>query len=164
MPDFTQDRRLFYYDGPHGGELFINKFSGTEQIAELFKFDIDFISENELIQTEEMLGQNITVGIRQRDGVSFRYFNGHLSHFSPVRSEGRLAYYRGELVRWVWFLTLTQGCYIYQDKTLPEVIRATFARYNYTDYNDSGLTDRHKPWENCCQYVESAWDFVTRLM
>src|SRR5580698_8169998 len=129
MPDFSQYRRLFSYDGPHSGELFVNEFSGTEQIAELFKFELELISENELIQTEDMLGQNVTVGIRQRDGVTFRYFNGHLSHFSPVRHDGRLAYYKAEMVPWVWFLTLTQGCYIYQDKTLPDVIRATFARY-----------------------------------
>jgi type VI secretion system secreted protein VgrG len=133
-------------------------------MAELFKFELELISENELITTEEMLGQNATIGIRQRDGVSFRYFNGHFSHFAPLRHEGRLATYKAELVPWVWFLTLTQGCYIYQDKTLPQVIRATFARYSYTDYNDSGLRNRHEPWENCCQYNESAWDFVARLM
>ncbi len=164
MPDFTQFRRLFSYDGPHAGMLFVNKFSGTETMAELFKFELELISEDETIQTEDMLGQNVTIGVRQRDGVTFRYFNGHLSRFSPIRMEGRLAHYSAELVPWVWFLTLTQGCHIFQDKTLPQVIRETFARYGYTDYDDKGLTDRHKPWENCCQYNESAWDFVSRLM
>lgn len=164
MPTYTEFRRLFSYDGPHAGTLFVNRFFGTEHISELFHFELELITEDATIQTEDMLGQNVTIGIRQRDGVSFRYFNGHLSKFSPLRSDGRMAYYKAELVPWVWFLTLTQGCHIFQDKTLPQVIRDTFARYGYTDYDDKNLTDRHKAWENCCQYNESAWDFVSRLM
>jgi type VI secretion system secreted protein VgrG len=164
MPTYSEYRRLFHYNGPHAGNLFVNHFSGTEQISQLFRFDLELVSEDATIQTEEMLGQNVTVGIRQRDGVSYRYFNGHLSKFSPLRHDGRMAYYEAELVPWVWFLTLTKGCWIYQDKTLPQVIREVFARYGYTDYDDKNLTDRHKPWENCCQYQESAWDFVARLM
>jgi type VI secretion system secreted protein VgrG len=161
---FTEARRLFSYDGPHAGELFVNKFSGTEQIDELFKFELELITENALIATEDMLGKNVTIGIRHRDGVTFRYFNGHLSHFSPIRTEGRLAIYSAELVPWVWFLTLSNGCKIYQDKTVPQVIDDTFSRYSYRDYDTSGIREVHKPWENCCQYQESAWDFVARLM
>ena len=161
---FTQNRRLFYYDGPHAGDLFVNQFSGTEEMSHLFKFDIEFISEDATIPIEDMLGENITVGIRHRDGVTFRYFNGHLSKFSPLRHDGRMAYYSGEMVPWVWFLTLTNECWIYQDKTLPQVIEDVFQRYGYTDYDDKNLTDRHKEWENCCQYQESSWDFVARLM
>lgn len=161
---FSEFRRLFSYDGPHAGELFVNNFSGTEQIDELFKFDLELISENALIDTEDMLGKNVTIGIRHRDGVTFRYFNGHLSHFSPVRSEGRLAIYSAELVPWVWFLTLSNGCCIYQEKTVPEVIEDRFNHYGFRDYDTSGIRELHKPWENCCQYQESVWDFVSRLM
>src|SRR5580693_4941551 len=98
MGDFSEARRLFSYDGPHAGELFVNAFSGTEQIDELFKFDLEFIAENALIATEDMLGKNVTIGIRHRGGLTFRYFNGHLSRFSPVRSEGRLAIYAAKFV------------------------------------------------------------------
>jgi type VI secretion system secreted protein VgrG len=163
-PQISEARRLFSYDGPHTGELFVNKFSGTEQIDELFKFELELISENAQIATEEMLGKNVTVGIRHRGGLTFRYFNGHLSHFSPVRGDGKLAIYSAELVPWVWFLTLSHGCQIYQEKTVPQVIDDTFSRYSFRDYDTSGIREEHKPWENCCQYQESAWDFVARLM
>ena len=49
MAEFSEARRLFSYDGPHAGELFVNRFSGTEQIDELFKFELELISENALI-------------------------------------------------------------------------------------------------------------------
>ena len=144
----------------------MNRFKGTEGISQLFKFDLELVSEDSSIATEDMLGKNVTIGVRQRDGVSFRYFNGQLSNFSPLRHDGRLSYYTAELVPWVWFLTLSHGCHIYQEKTVPQVIDDTFNRYSAFHRLPilSGIKEEHKPWENCCQYQESAWDFVARLM
>lgn len=160
----SQKLRLFYFDSPLGEDkLLVNKFSGTEKMSELFKFDLELVSTDFTIQSEQMLGQNVTVGIRHIDGENFRYFNGHISKFTPIRHDGRLAYYHAEMVPWLWFLSLTQGCQIYQDKTLVEVITDTFTKHGYNDFNFN-VTDRHKPWENCCQYQESAFEFVSRLM
>ena len=165
MSIVSQHLRLFYFNSPLGLDVLIaNKFSGTEGISELFHYEIELASDDYTIQTEDLLGENVTLGIRQRDGVTFRYFNGQVSKFSPIRHDGRLAYYRAEVVPWVWFLTLSNGCQIYQDKTVPEIIQDTFAKYGYRDYDISGVKEEHKPWENCCQYMESAWDFVVRLM
>ncbi|HTS48077.1 MAG TPA: type VI secretion system tip protein TssI/VgrG [Bryobacteraceae bacterium] len=160
----SQKLRLFHFDSPLGEDkLLVNKFSGAEKISELFKFDLELVSTDFSIQTEQMLGQNVTVGIRHIDGENFRYFNGHISKFAPIRHDGRLAYYQAEMVPWLWFLSLTQGCHIYQEKTLVEVITDTFNHYGYKDFNFN-VTDRHKPWENCCQYQESAFEFVSRLL
>jgi type VI secretion system secreted protein VgrG len=160
----SQTGRQFSFESPLGPDkLVVNKFEGTEAIAELFKFELELISTDFTIQSEDLLGENVTVGIRHINGVDFRYFNGHISKFAPIAHPGRLAYYKAEMVPWVWFLTLTQGCHIYQDETLPEVIQDVFERYGYEDY-DINVGDRHKPWENCCQYQESAWAFVSRLM
>lgn len=160
----SQQNRLFYFDSPLGEDtLLVNKFSGTEKMSELFHFELELVSADFTIQTEQMLGRNVTVGIRHLDGQNFRYFNGHVSKFAPVQHDGRLAYYHAEMVPWLWFLSLTQGCHIYQEMTLVEVIQKTFERYGYQDYNFN-VTDRHKPWENCCQYQESAFAFVSRLL
>ena len=141
----------------------MNKFSGTGEISHLFKFELELVSEDLNIQTEDMLGKNVTCGIRQRDHVSFRYFNGQISKFKPLRLEGRLAYYGAEMVPYVWFMTLSNGCQIFQDKTVPQVIDATFGNYGFRGYDTSGIVEEHKPWENCCQYMESSpWDFVSR--
>lgn len=161
----SQKQRLFYFNSPLGLDvLLVSKFSGSEEISELFDFKLELVSEDPTIQTEDMLGKNVTVGIRHRDQVTFRYFNGQLKKFSPLRNEGRLAYYYAEMVPWVWFMTLSNGCHIYQDKTVPQIIDDIFSQFGFTDYDTSGIMEEHKPWENCCQYMESAWDFVSRLM
>ena len=95
----SQKLRLFYFDSPLGEDkLLVNKFSGTEKMSELFKFELELVSTDFTIQSEQMLGQNVTVGIRHIDGENFRYFNGHISKFTPIRHDGRLAYYQAEMV------------------------------------------------------------------
>jgi type VI secretion system secreted protein VgrG len=162
----TQTNRLFSFDSPLSQTLLVNRFSGEEKVSGLFKFKLELASEEFGISWDQVVGKNVTVGIRHLDGVSFRYFNGFISKFAPMRHAGRLAYYAAEMVPWLWFLTQTQDCLIYQHKTVPDVLKATFDKYGYNDYQlkltDSG--DRHKPWEYCCQYRETGFEFVSRLM
>jgi type VI secretion system secreted protein VgrG len=162
----SQAKRLFSFDSPLGETLLCNHFSGEERISDPFKFHLELASEDFDISWDQVVGRNATVGIRHYDGVNFRYFNGFISRFAPDRNKGRLAYYKAELSPWLWFLSLTQDCLIYQNLTVPQVIQATFDKYGFQDYqfklNDA--SDRHKPWEYCCQYRETALEFVSRLM
>jgi type VI secretion system secreted protein VgrG len=166
MDNLTQADRLFIFDSPLGQTLLCSHFSGEETVSGLFTFKLELAAEEFGIGWDQIVGKNVTVGIRHLDGVSFRYFNGYISRFIPMRHEGRLAYYSAEMVPWLWFLTLTQDCLIYQNKTIPDILTATFDKYGYKDYQlkltDAG--DRHKPWEYCCQYRETAFEFVSRLM
>ena len=165
MALITQNQRLFSLDTPLGpNKLLVNSFEGTEQMSELFKFELELVSEDFSIDWDEIVDKNITVGIRQSDGTSFRYINGYISRFEPSKQTGRLAYYCADLVPWTWYLTLTTDNLIYQEKTVVEVIEATFQKYGFQDYDVSSLGDRHAKWMNCCQYGESAFTFISRLM
>jgi type VI secretion system secreted protein VgrG len=166
MPMLSQNNRLFTFDSPMGKSLLCNRFSGEECVSGLFKFKLELASEDFEISWEQMVGKNVTLGLRHLDGQSFRYFNGQISKFAPMRHEGRLAYYAAEMVPWLWFLTLTQDCLIFQNKTVPEILKATFDKYGYADYQFklTDQNDRHQPWEYCCQYRETGFEFVSRLM
>lgn len=95
----SQYKRLFSFDSPLGPDkLLVNKFRGTEAISKLFHFELELASEDPAIDWYSIINRNVTVGIRQRDGTSFRYFNGHISKFAPMRHEGRLYYYKAEMV------------------------------------------------------------------
>jgi type VI secretion system secreted protein VgrG len=161
----TQHDRLFSFDSPLGPDkLLVNSFEGTEQLSEIYHFELELVSEDFGIDWDQIIDRNVTVGIRQRDKTVFRYFNGYINRFVPLRHEGRLAYYSAEMVPWLWYLTQTTDSLIYQEKTIVEVIEAIFQRYNFRDYDVKSLGGRHKPWINCCQYQETAFDFVSRLM
>src|SRR4051794_4829577 len=148
-----------------GDKLLCSRFEGTEAISQSFVFKLELVSEDFNISWEKMLGKNVTVGIRHLDGKTFRYFNGHISRFAPIRHDGRLAYYEAEMVPWTWFLTLTRNCLIYQKKTVEFVVRDTFKKLGFKDFRfDLRHNDWHTEWEYITQYRETAFDFFSRLL
>ncbi len=164
MALLSPNQRLFSFDSPLGPDLLMNAFKGTEQISALFEFDLELVSENPSLDWDQIVDKNVTVGLRQHDGTTFRYFNGYINHFEPLKSDGRLNYYQAKMVPWLWYLTQTSDNLIYQEKTIVQVIEATFQKYGFRDYDVKSLGDRHARWINCCQYGETAFSFVSRLM
>ena len=166
MGELSQHQRLFSFDSPLGPDkLLVNSFGGTEQLSELYRFELELVSEDFGIDWDQIIDRNVTVGIRQRDSKTFRYFNGFINRFEPLRHDGRLAYYSAEMVPWLWYLTQTTDSLIYQEMTIVEVIKATFQKYGFRDYDLKSLPEhRHADWITCCQYQETAFAFVSRLM
>ena len=161
----SQKHRLFSFDSPLGPDkLLLNSFRGTEQLSEIYQFELELVSEDFTLTWDQIVDRNVNVGIRYRETMDYRYFNGYISKFEPIRHPGRLAYYKAEMVPWTWYLTLTSDQLIYQEMTVVEVIEKTFQKYGFTDYDVSSLGDRHAKWINCCQYQETAFHFVSRLM
>src|SRR5262249_36200743 len=71
--------------------------------------------------------------------------------------------YRAEVVPWLWFLTRTADCKIFQNKSADVIIRAVFDGLGFTDY-EINLTRPLPVREHCVQYRETAVNFVARLM
>ena len=64
---------------------------------------------------------------------------------------------------WLWFLTRTADCRIFQEKTVPDIIKEVFADHPMAVFED-GLTGDVRQREYCVQYRETDFDFVSRLM
>ena len=142
---------------------------GAEALGRLFEFEVEFFTEGgEPIAAKDLLGTNMTVGILADNTVQ-RYFNGFVSRFQltsveQVKGENALYYYRVTLVPWLWFLTRNSNCRIYQNLSVPDIIKSVMKDLGYTDVKDSGLTETYRVWEYCVQYRETDFNFVSRLM
>lgn len=85
----TQQDRMMSITTPLGEDyLLINKFTANENLSELFKFEVELLhEENEagdlptIIDIQDILGQNVTVEVVQRDGTR-RLFNGIINQFT----------------------------------------------------------------------------------
>ena len=164
MTTLTQRDRLMHIDTPLGGDvLLVRSFTAEEAMSKLFHYKLVLVSEQHDIDFKEVLKKPATLSIRHSDGTSHRFFSGIISRFSQQPEPGRLAVYHAEMVPWLWLLTLTADCLIYQNQTVPDVIAATFDRYGFRDYK-MNLVGKHDPWEYCTQYRESSYAFVARLM
>ena len=63
---------------------------------------------------------------------------------------------------WLWFLTRNAGSRIFQQKTVPDILRQVLAATPaQTSFE---LTETHFARDYCVQYRETDFDFVSRLM
>ncbi|MBC7911561.1 MAG: type VI secretion system tip protein VgrG [Pyrinomonadaceae bacterium] len=164
-----QDDRLLIVEvaSVAADDLLVTGFMGHEEVSSLFSFRLDLLSDvPEKIQLQNIVGKNVTIGLMLRD-ESYRHFNGFISRFSlSGRDEGgehRFTHYRAEVVPWLWFLTRTADCRIFQDKTVPEIIEKIFKDLGFQDFRfDTNRT--YTKWDYCVQYRETDFNFVSRLM
>ena len=163
MPALDKTRQIRLKSPLGENELLIVAMSGSEQLGRMFEYELDLYSLNESINIDDILGQNITVYLELPDG-SMRHFNGFVSRFSQIgRSEGGYATYEAVLRPWLWFLTRTNDCRIFQEKAVPDIIKEIFGEHGFSDYEEK-LNETYRTREYCVQYRESDFNFVSRLM
>lgn len=158
-----QTERQVAVSSPLGEDvLLFHRMSGNEQLGRLFEFQLDLLSEDEQIVIEDILAQNLTVSLTLPNDET-RYFNGIVSRFTHVGAIGRYAAYKAILRPWFWFLTRTADCRIFQEQTVPNIIKGIFREYGYTDF-DEALSNSYRTWTYCVQYCETDFNFISRLM
>src|SRR5215813_13069333 len=160
---YTQAGRRISISTPLGGDvLLLRSFTGYEAISQLFRFDLDLLSEKESISFDSIVGKDVTLTVVLADG-SERYWSGFVSRFSQGAQDRRFTTYRAEMVPWLWFLTRTADCRIFQNKTVPDIIQKIFKDLGFQDF-ELRLYGSFIPRDYCVQYRETDFDFVSRLM
>lgn len=161
----TQDKRHLRVDTPLGKDKFLlRSFEGQEAISSLFEFHLEMLSGEASIDPSKIVGKAITFSAKLFDG-SKRYFNGHVKRFVSTGAMLRdLRVYRCEVVPWLWFLTRTSDCRIFQNKTVVEIVEAIFQELGFGAYSTSGLQNSYEPYEYCVQYRETDFAFISRLL
>lgn len=158
-----QENRLISVTSPLGKDvLLFHQMSGTEPLGRLFQYDLDFFSKDDSINLDEILGQNISIAVRLPDETD-RYFNGFISRFSQHGTMGEYHYYRAEMRPWLWLLTRTSNCRIFQQMTVPDIVKKVCKDKGFTDIEDH-LTGTYRTWVYCVQYRETDFNFISRLL
>lgn len=161
MP-ITQVHRLIAVGTPLGEDvLVLRSMTATEEVSRLFEFQLDLLSENSHISPADVLGQPMTVRLEMHDSNT-RYFNGVVSHFYHLGPQGRYTAYQATLRPWLWLLTRTANCRIFQNQTVPQIIEDIFKQYGLTDY-EYRLSGSYRVREYCVQYRETDFNFISRL-
>jgi len=159
----TQANRFIAVQTPLGADaLLVRSVTCTEQISRLFQIELDLISTDGEIEFEQLIGESATIRLEAVEDQT-RYFNGVISRFVQTKNDGSFAHYRATVVPWLWLLTRTSDCRIFQKKAIPEIIEEVFKGHGLDSYRLS-LSGTYKPWEYCVQYRETDFNFVSRLM
>jgi type VI secretion system secreted protein VgrG len=161
----TQDNTFLSLKTPLGPDtLLLDSFTGVDEISRPFRFELELVSEAPDIAFDQIVGQRVTLTIDVLDGTEQRrYVNGFVSRFSQHGADSRFSYYQAEVVPWLWLLTKSADCRIFQDKTAPEIIKQVFSDRGMVDFEDC-LEGTYPKLVYCVQYRERDIDFVSRLM
>ena len=143
-------------------KLLLKGFKGSEGMSRLFRFELDLLSTDPSIDYTQIIGKSVTIAVIQADGTP-RYFNGVISRFGQAGADETFTSYHAEMVPWLWFLTRTADCRIFQNMSIPDIIKKIFTDLGFNDFTDSTKAT-YASREYCVQYRETAFNFVSRLM
>ncbi|UCJ17768.1 type VI secretion system tip protein VgrG [Pseudomonas sp. MM211] len=159
----TQQSRMAKVNSPLGeNALVMERLSGTESLGRLFQYELSLASENSSLKLNNLLGKPMGIAVQLADG-SDRYFHGIVARCSQTAHRGQFASYQVTLKPWLWLLSRTSDCRIFQSKTVPEIIKQVLRDLGFSDFEDA-LTRSYREWDYCVQYRETSFDFVSRLM
>ena len=142
--------------------LLFHRMHATEEISRLSEYQLDLLSTRGDINLDEILGKNVTVKLALPDD-KYRYFNGYVTRFSQSGKYGRYHRYLATVRPWLWLLTRTADCRIFQEMTVPDILKQVFGDHSAADFK-SELTGTYGKWNYCVQYRETDFNFVSRLM
>ncbi|PMY55263.1 type VI secretion system Vgr family protein, partial [Pseudomonas sp. FW305-53] len=159
----TQNNRLVQVNCPLGGDvLLLRSMEGNEELGRLFHYELNLTSEDRAITFDHLLGKPMGLTLELHDGGK-RYFHGIACSCRQLTGHGQFAGYHVSLRPWFWLLTRTSDCRIFQNNTVPDIIKQVFRDLGFSDFEDS-LSGSYRQWEYCVQYRETSFDFVSRLM
>jgi type VI secretion system secreted protein VgrG len=146
---------------PLGGDLVVSNVSGEEEMGRLFEFNLELLSLNSDIAFSDIVGQRVTVVLDLDEGE--RHFDGYVTEFQYTGGSERFSNYQATVKPWLWFLTRTTDCRIFQEETVPDIIKSVFRDNGMSDFDDR-LKGSYREWAYCVQYRETDFNFVSRLM
>ena len=163
--DIEQTDRLLNVTSPLGvDQLILTAFTGTEQLSGLFTFDLELVSPEQEIDPTLILGKPIGWSVK-KPGGGRRPFHGFVGAFGGGGSFSRgYRWYHAAIFPAFWMLTHTANCRIFQQKSVPDIIREVLADFPDVILDCSGITGTHPVREYCVQYRESDFAFLCRLM
>ncbi|MGH9694671.1 MAG: type VI secretion system Vgr family protein, partial [Bryobacteraceae bacterium] len=148
---YTQTKRHIAISTPLGENvLLLRGFHGSEAISQPFHFKLDLLSENESVSFKDVVGKDATLRIFDADGAG-RHWHGFISRFSQAGQNRRFTVYHAEMVPWLWFLTRTADCRIFQNQKVPDIIQKIFKDLSFHDF-ELRLYGDFSPRDYCVQY------------
>ncbi|QDQ27033.1 type VI secretion system tip protein VgrG [Chitinimonas arctica] len=156
------DDRNIRLTTPLGPEaLIFRSLDGFEALGQLGQYRLVALSRRADLALDKVVGQAITVSTDVALGA-VRHLNLFVSQISLTGREGEYYRYEATLRPWLWFLSRTVDCRVFQHQNPIDIIRTVFADHAIAKF-DVRTTHSYAPVDYCVQYRESDYNFVARL-
>lgn len=146
-----------------GDELFLIGAVVEEGLSTLTRTMVEFVCVNRALDLEAVLGTKMRVVMDNGSGVT-RKFPGTCVALEYLGSETGSAHFSAEIRPWLWFLTRTKECRIFQEQNVPDIIQKILGDYGFSSDLDLRLSSNYDVRDYVVQYRETDYDFICRLM
>lgn len=115
--------------------LVLRGFRGEEHLSQPFTLYAELSSKDPAIALGDLIAS--PVGIRLDLGKKgTRYFHGYISKITQMPGDSDGARYEAVIVPWLWLLTRTSDCRIFQEMSVIDIIQKVFRDAGFTDYKN----------------------------
>lgn len=152
-----------YKDGPQTAILLANTLKAREEISRGFRFDVEVLSNDARIPLKLLMARMVTISLVRADG-SLRYFNGYVTEFRFVRTDGGFAFYHMTLEPWLAFARLRKDSVSFHGKSVRQITEEILKHYRQADWimysheadpalsvanqhNETDFNHLHRRWE-----------------
>ncbi len=164
--DLSRGHMLLEVSGAAAPESQVLRFEGVEGLSQMTRFTIDLARATPLAQADAWVGRSATFRFATPHGG--RAFHGVISRTTYMGEGHDAVYYRVELMPAAWLLTHRYDSRIFQNKTVPQLVREVLHRAGVLSaaflLDERRLIDRYPKREYCVQYRETDFNFISRLM
>ena len=133
-----------------------------ESLSVLGDMDVAVLAKDPNISADKLLGKPVTVSVLMRDQTT-RELSGYVTRFTQSGTDGAYFVYQMTVRPWLWMLTRTADCRIFQDVSVPDIVKSVFADHPVADF-EFKLFRAYRKWNYCVQYRETDFNFVARLL
>src|SRR3954469_14295710 len=142
--------------------LLFEAMAATAGLSQLGEVQLTMLSTKSDLKPEDLLGKTLTVKLQLRDDAK-RFFHGYVTRFGIGAHRGQYFTYQATVHPWLWFLTRTADCRIFQETSVPDIVKKVFEDHGVASF-EFKLFRSYPKWVYCVQYRESDYDFVARLL
>ncbi len=142
--------------------LRVHSCTSREGLSDAGDTTLTLLSERKDILASELLGKLATLTIALREDAP-RHVSGYVTRFAQRGFEGKHCVYEMQLKPWLWLLSRTSDCRIFQEMSVPDIVKQVFEDHPVARY-EFKLLRPYRTWNYCVQYRETDFNFVARLL
>ena len=163
----TQAQRFLELQTALGTDILVaERLSGHEALGRMFEHTVTALAGTDDFSIDDLIGTPASLRIDSGtlQGEDSRYLHGIVSEVFHIGFDHQgLSRYQLTLVPWLWLLTRTSDCRIFQKVNVPEIVQQVFSDFPSADYK-LDLVGDYPEREYVVQYCESDYNFVQRLL
>ena len=165
MPATQADHQVAVTSALGADVLLFRSMSASEQLGRLPATRLQLLSHDPGVNIADVLGKPMGVALKLNGDAGERHFHGIVTRFGSTGQSGEYAGYEAIVHPWLWLLTKSANCRIFQDKPVPDIVKEVCSDYGGQAALDLGaLTGDYPALPYCVQYRETDFDFVCRLL